>query len=102
MMSRLTCPYRFLSFGLTVPSSAVGFALVVEGTLLFSNVTSNWTASVCLDILGGNSIALAGHGVIDGNGAAWWPYRAVLNRPGLVTTSSSVHKSVPECAQRAR
>lgn len=79
---------RFLTFALSVPKTASAFALVVDGTLLFSNVSSKWPGSVpCLDFLGGSNLVLAGSGVVDGNGAAWWPNRAAF-RPGLVTTSA--------------
>ena len=76
----------FLSFMLTVPPSARGFALRVEGVLRFSNDTERWpkAAPACL-VVGGAHIALVGHGVIDGQGAAWWPCaKAGCPRPDLV------------------
>ena len=76
----------FLSFGLTVPTSANSFALQVDGTLRFINDTKAWPASAshCL-LLQGASIALSGAGVVDGQGAAWWPCaKAGCFRPGLV------------------
>lgn len=79
-------PCRFLTFALSVPSSASNFALIVDGLLLFNNDSSKWPGSVpCLNFLGGSNIALAGSGVVDGNGAAWWSNRAAF-RPGLVTS----------------
>ena len=76
----------FLSFGLSVPPSARGFALRVEGVLRFSNDTARWPkgAKACL-VVGGAHIALVGHGVVDGQGAAWWPCaKAGCPRPDLV------------------
>jgi len=76
----------FLSFGLSVPPSAHGFALRVEGVLRFSNDTARWPkgAKACL-VVGGAHIALVGHGVVDGQGAAWWPCaKAGCPRPDLV------------------
>ena len=77
---------RFLTFALSVPSSASKFALIIDGSLLFNNDSSKWPGSVpCLDFQGGSDVVLAGSGVVNGNGAAWWPNKAAF-RPGLVTT----------------
>lgn len=77
----------FLTFGLAVPSSAANFALQIEGLLRFSNDTAAWgkaASGQCL-ALAGRSIALHGGGVVDGQGAAWWPCaKAGCARPTLV------------------
>lgn len=80
----------FLSFELSVPSTARGFAMQVEGLLLFSNETSKWKSlQGCIVINGGSDIALIGQGTIDGQGAAWWPCaKAGCPRPNLVTAQS--------------
>jgi polygalacturonase len=84
----LPSSHTFLTYALSVPSSASSFALVVEGTLLFNNNTKKWPGSApCLSFAGGSNIALVGSGVVDGNGGAWWPDKAGF-RPGLVTTKS--------------
>ena len=75
----------FLSFGLVVPSSSSSFALVIEGTLRFSNDTARWPkgAQACLDV-SGRGVAVTGHGLVDGQGAAWWPCaKAGCARPNL-------------------
>ena len=80
----------FLSFGLVVPPAARGFALRVEGRLVFSNETKKWPkgAKACI-VVGGASIALVGHGTVDGSGAAWWPCaKAGCPRPDLVLAQS--------------
>jgi len=49
----------FLSFEISVPSTARGFALRVEGLLLFSNEISKWKSEQgCIVINGGSDIAL--------------------------------------------
>ena len=81
----------FLSFGLTVPKAARGFALSVEGVLRFSNDTAKWPkgAPACIVVAGGAHIALVGHGLVDGQGAAWWPCaKAGCQRPDLVLAQS--------------
>jgi polygalacturonase len=65
----------FMSWGLTVPRTS-GFALQVEGTLRFFNDMSLWptSSSACVFFEEGSSgLVLAGSGLIDGQGAAWWP-----------------------------
>ena len=81
----------FLSFGLRVPESS-GVALIIEGTLRFSNDTQSprWPSPAigCLSFDRGSGIALVGSGTVDGQGAAWWPGRATsTNRPNLVYPS---------------
>jgi polygalacturonase len=77
----------FLSFGLTVPSS-VGVALIIDGTLRFSNDTSSprWPspAKGCLYFAGGSDVALVGAGTVDGQGAAWWANRNLPSRPNMI------------------
>ena len=76
----------FLSFALTLPATAVGTALQIEGTLRFSNATQGWgkAPKACLTLAGAN-IALFGAGVVDGQGAAWWPCaKAGCARPNLL------------------
>jgi len=74
----------FLSRALTGPAAAANVAVVIDGTLRFSNDTTAWPkASPCLLFAGGAGIALVGAGVVDGQGAAWWPNRAAF-RPGLL------------------
>ena len=79
----------FLSFGLTVPASSRGVALVIDGTLRFSNATSSprWPSPAvgCLLFAGGDGVALVGSGTVDGNGAAWWLQRDLPSRPNLVS-----------------
>ena len=79
----------FLSFGLTVPASS-GVALVIDGTLRFSNATSSprWPSPAvgCLLFAGGDGVALVGSGTVDGQGAAWWLQRDLPSRPNLVST----------------
>jgi polygalacturonase len=67
---------------------AAGAALVVDGTLRFSNDTAAWPAGKPCLALSGRSMALVGGGVVDGQGAAWWPHRAAF-RPGLVNVQGS-------------
>ena len=78
----------FLTYGLSLPSSAHDFALRVDGRLVFNNNTAaaQWKGvSACL-LLRGASIAMLGSGTVDGQGAAWWPCaKAGCARPGLVT-----------------
>jgi polygalacturonase len=81
----------FLSFELSIPSTARGFALEIEGVLRFSNDTSKWSKSMqgCIVINGGSDIALIGHGLVDGQGAVWWPCaKAGCPRPNLLTAQS--------------
>ena len=81
----------FLSFALTLPATAVGAALQIEGTLLFSNATQGWgkAPSACLT-LAGASIAMFGSGVVDGQGAAWWPCaKKGCARPNLLNARVS-------------
>ena len=80
----------FLSFGLSVPKSARGFALRVEGRLVFSNDTTRYKGvQACVVIDGGAGIALVGRGSVDGQGAAWWPCaKAGCARPDLVLAQS--------------
>ena len=79
----------FLTAALIVPT-ANNIAVVIDGTLRFSNVTKVWANGAhCLTFLGGNGIALVGSGVVDGQGAIWWPQRTVPNRPGLVLAKST-------------
>ena len=84
----------YLTFGLTVPPSA-GVALIIDGTLRFSNATSSplWPAPArgCLVFAGGDGAALVGSGVVDGQGAAWWPNPNAANRPNLVSTHALAH-----------
>ena len=82
----------FMSWGLTIPKTS-GFALQVDGTLRFFTDTSKWpsSSSACIYFEEGSSqIALIGHGLVDGQGAAWWPCaKAGCFRPGLVTVQSA-------------
>ena len=78
----------FLTFALSVSDTAANFALIVDGTLLFNNDTQKWPGtSPCLSFLGGSNVVLGGNGIVNGNGAAWWPNRTGF-RPELVTTTS--------------
>jgi hypothetical protein len=75
----------FLSFGISA-SSASNFALRIDGTLRFSNATKSWPkgSSACID-LAGSGVAVVGHGLVDGQGAAWWPCaKAGCARPNLL------------------
>lgn len=73
----------FLSAALTVPPAS-NVAIVIDGTLRFTNDTKAWAKnSRCLTFEGGRSVALVGSGLVDGQGAAWWPARS-NSRPGLV------------------
>ena len=80
----------FLTTGLTVPF-ANNVALLIDGTLRFSNNTKTWPKSDlhCLTFLGGVGLVLTGHGLVDGQGASWWPQRDTVNRPGLVYFKNS-------------
>lgn len=79
----------FMSWGLTVPKTS-NFGLRVEGTLRFFNDTAKWptAAQSCLTFDKGSTyLAIFGHGMVDGQGAAWWPCaKAGCFRPGLVYT----------------
>ena len=81
----------FLSYGLFLPSSTRNFALRVDGHLIFNNNTaaSAWKGvSACL-LVRGEGVALVGSGIVDGQGAAWWPCaKAGCARPGLVNAQS--------------
>lgn len=78
----LPAPHVFLTRALEL-KDARGAALVIDGTLRFSNASADWKgATHCLTLSSGASIALAGAGTVDGQGAAWWPDRAAP-RPGL-------------------
>ena len=77
----------YLSFGLALPSSTSDFALQVDGRLLFNNDTKApaWHGVTACLLLRGAGVALIGAGVVDGQGAAWWPCaKAGCARPGLV------------------
>ena len=77
----------YLSYGLSLPAATSGFALRIEGRLLFSNATASpaWRGVGACLLLRGAGVALVGAGVVDGQGAAWWPCaKAGCARPGLV------------------
>ena len=81
----------FLSFSLSLPSSARGVALEVVGVLRFNNDTRGWGSNpkACL-IISGSDIVLTGGGLVDGQGAAWWPCaKAGCLRPNLVYSDAS-------------
>lgn len=87
----LPSPYTFLTFAIYVPKTASSFALVVDGNWRFNNDSSKWPGTApCLLFEGGSNIALVGSGVVDGNGAAWWPNKSGF-RPGLVTMQGVVN-----------
>ena len=80
----------FLTFGLATPSSAANFALRVDGVLRFNNATAapQWKGVAACLSLQGAGVALVGRGLVDGQGAAWWPCaKAGCARPGLVTAN---------------
>ena len=80
----------FLSFGLSLPSGTANFALRVDGVLRFSNATAapQWKGVAACLLLQGAGVALVGSGLVDGQGAAWWPCaKAGCARPGLVTAN---------------
>ena len=74
----------FKTWALTV-SGAKGFALRVDGTLRFANDTRTWPAryGYCIAVASSSFVAVHGSGVVDGNGAAWWPTPDAF-RPGLL------------------
>ena len=74
----------FKTWALTV-SGAKGFALRVDGTLRFANDTRTWPAryGYCIAVSSSSFVAVHGSGVVDGNGAAWWPTPDAF-RPGLL------------------
>ena len=98
-------PAVFLSFGLVVPVTS-NFGLRVDGVLRFSTNTTAWSHSnsACITFLSGSQFvavysgsgtpsgvgrgAAAGAGIIDGQGAAWWPNPKAF-RPNLV--NANVH-----------
>ena len=77
----------FACFALTIPENVSPIALVIDGTLLFHNDSSEWIqrgkqpcltlSEHCADVV------LTGSGVVDGNGESWWSARPEF-RPGLV------------------
>lgn len=76
--------FVFKSWALAV-ARANGFALRVDGTLRFANDTRTWPArySSCIAVTASNFVAVHGSGLVDGNGAAWWPTPDAF-RPGLL------------------
>lgn len=91
--SRVTFPgpRTFLTFPLTVPGNLNNFIFEVQPTarVLFSNDKASWPGQQdCIVVNGGSSnMAFVGGGVIDGNGAVWWPNKAAW-RPRLLVTNS--------------
>ena len=77
----------FMTWGLTIKNANV-FALRVDGTIRFFNDTARWPAAdqFCIQITGSSFVAVHGSGLVDGNGAAWWPNPNSF-RPGLLHTS---------------
>lgn len=80
----LPAGHTFLTFALSA-TKPDNFIISVEGELLFSNDTTKWNTAIlfCLTITGGSNVALTGGGLVNGNGAAWWPNKDGY-RPGLV------------------
>jgi polygalacturonase len=79
----LPAGYTFLTSALAVPSTS-SFGLEIAGTLRFQNNTAAWpNGQSCLQLNGGSGIALFGGGLVDGQGAAWWPNPNAF-RPDLV------------------
>lgn len=76
--------HTFLTYALEV-RNARNFAVRVDGTLRFSNDTAGWSSryASCIAVTGSAFIAFHGSGLVDGNGAAWWPQPDGF-RPGLL------------------
>lgn len=79
-------PGVYVTLGVST-KTAVGLGVNVErgATWRFNNDTAAWKAKPgqCIMLMGADGVALYGGGIIDGNGAAWWPTPDTY-RPGLV------------------
>ena len=77
----------FMTWGLAIKNANV-FALRVDGTIRFFNDTAKWRPAdqFCIQVTGSSFVAVHGSGLVDGNGAAWWPKPDGF-RPGLLHTS---------------
>lgn len=66
------------------------FVLSVEGTLRFFNDTKGWphSDSWCIELNGGQGVAMTGGGLVDGQGFAWWSLGKSAFRPGMVHAES--------------
>ena len=102
--STLTPRRRFLVSGLSVPSSALPLALVVDGTLRFSDFDTSMrhVASHSGECLGVQSddFVLSGHGIIDGNSYKGW--NRSLGSPRLVYAHAPMQRSVKHSERGSR
>ena len=81
----LPAGHIFLSTSISLPSNALNTAIRIDGVLRFINDTAKWASKVSCLALAGAQVALLGSGVVDGQGAAWWPCaKAGCARPTLV------------------
>lgn len=77
----------YMVYPLTTPSSTSSLGFQIDGTLRFFNDTNKWPTKTgpCISIDGSN-IVITGLGVVDGNGAVWWPNPHGY-RPNLLNTN---------------
>lgn len=77
----------FLIAGASV-KHPTNFVLSVEGTVLCSDDISLWKPqnAPCIYVADGESVAVVGGGVVDGQGHKWWAMGKAASRPVLLKT----------------